>query len=107
MQQIVILFLIFIMVIIEGVAFYLLRLRGGIVNIIFAAIIFAFVVVPILSVCLQYEGMGMTNFLWNVLSTITMIVIGTIFFNEELVNRQKLGIGISLIGLLILYIPDK
>lgn len=106
MQHLVLLLLLLIMVITESCALYLLRLRGGIRNIIFASVIFALIVVPILSVCIKYEDMGMTNFIWNILSTIIMFGIGFLFFHETLTNKQKLGIGVSLIGLLILYIPD-
>ena len=94
-------FPIFLLVIVEAFALYELRL-GGIRRIVTASLIFALFVVPILYYCIQYEGIGMTNFIWNLFSTLIMIFIGIHFFDENIKPVQRYGIAVSVIGMLII-----
>jgi len=84
--------------IVEAPALTLLRI-GGLTNILAASVIFAFVVVPVLGKALEYEGIAIVNFLWNVLSTILMFTIGIFLFKEKVANLQIIGIILSLLGL--------
>ena len=73
-----------------------------------ASVFYAFFVVPLLYIALKFQGIGMVNFFWNVLSTITMFLIGIYIFDEPLHNLQIVGVLVSLLGLfLILLAPDK
>ena len=83
---------------IEAVALTLLRL-GGLTNMLGASAIFAFGVVPLLSIALQYEGIGMVNFFWNMMSTILMFTIGIFLFKEKVAHLQIVGVLLSLFGL--------
>lgn len=83
---------------IEAPALTLLQM-GGLVNLAAASIIFAFGVVPLLSIALQYEGIGIINFLWNILSTILMFGIGIFFFKEKIASLQVVGVILAMLGL--------
>lgn len=83
---------------VEAPALSLIRM-GGIGNLTAAGLIFAFGVVPLLSVTVQYEGIGMVNFLWNILSTILMFMIGIFFFKEKIASLQVVGVILTLLGL--------
>lgn len=72
-----------------------------------ASLMYGLGVVPILAYGLNYEGIGMVNFLWNVFSTLSMFVIGIYVFKEKVHNLQVMGVGISLLGIgLILMAPE-
>lgn len=83
---------------VEAPALTLLQ-AGGLVNLVGASLIFAFGVVPLLSITLQYEGIGIVNFLWNILSTILMFCIGIFFFKEKIASLQVVGIILAMLGL--------
>lgn len=83
---------------VEAPALTLLQ-TGGLVNIAIASLIFAFGVVPLLSITLKYEGIGLVNFLWNILSTILMFCIGTFFFKEKIASLQVVGVMLAMLGL--------
>lgn len=83
---------------IESIALTLLRI-GGIANMLGASAIFAFGVVPLLSIALEYEGIGMVNFFWNMMSTILMFIIGILLFKEKVAHLQIVGVILSLFGL--------
>ena len=60
--------------VVEAGALTLLRI-GGKWNVIYSAIIFACAVVPLLSKALEWQGIGMVNFIWNLFSTFLMFLI--------------------------------
>lgn len=91
---------------VEAPALTLLRM-GSIENIVVAAIIFAFAVVPLLSIALQYEGIGVVNFFWNIQSTILMFVIGITVFKEKVAPLQILGVILSLLGIGLVFLSKK
>jgi multidrug transporter EmrE-like cation transporter len=93
--------------IVEIFTLTLLRV-GGLRNIISASFLFALGVVPLLTHALKYEGIGIVNFMWNVMTTISMFAIGIYMFKEKVQNLQLVGAGISLVGLaLILLAPEE
>lgn len=90
---------------IEAVALTLLRV-GGPLNMAISSVIFAFAVVPLLSKALDYEGIGMVNFVWNVFSTLIMFFIGIYIFAERITPLKTIGIFIALLGIGIIMIAD-
>lgn len=85
----------------------LLRM-GGLRNIMSASLLFAFGVVPLLTKALEYEGIGIVNFMWNVMTTIAMFAVGIYIFKEKVQNIQLVGAAVSLVGLaLILLAPEE
>ena len=86
----------------------LLRMGGGWRNYVSASLLFSFGVVPLLLKALEYEGIGLINFMWNVFTTVAMFVIGIHFFKEKVNNLQIMGVLVSVVGLsLILVAPDS
>jgi len=90
---------------IETGALSLLRI-GGKWNIIYAAAIYACAVVPLLSKALEWQGIGMVNFVWNVFSTLFMFLIGWIVFEEKLSYLKIVGVFCSLFGIGILLLVE-
>lgn len=90
---------------IEAFALTLLRI-GGTWNLVSASAIFAFAVVPLLSKALQYEGIGMTNFIWNVFSTLIMFFIGIYIFSEKITALKTIGICVAFLGIGIIILAD-
>lgn len=91
---------------VEAVALTLLRM-GGTQKIIAASLVYGLAVVPLLVKTLEYEGIGMVNFLWNIFSTILMFGIGMYVFKEKIHYLQVIGILISFIGIaMVLLSPE-
>jgi multidrug transporter EmrE-like cation transporter len=92
--------------VVEAIGLYFIRL-GGSLNVSIASILYAFGVVPFLSWASKYEGIGLANFMWNVLSTIFGFIIGILMFKEKIHNMQIMGVLVSLVGVaMILLAPD-
>lgn len=72
-----------------------------------ASLIYGLFVVPLLSKALKYEGIGMVNFFWNILSTILMFTIGVLFFKERIAHLQVVGVILGLLGLGLVIISDE
>lgn len=53
---------------------------------------------------LKHEGMGVTNVVWNVVSTGLIVVIGAVIFGEKLDAYKWAGILLSIISLVLLSI---
>jgi len=90
---------------IEGVALTLLRI-GGPFNLAASSAIFAFAVVPLLSKVLEYDGIGMINFIWNVFSTLLMFCIGIYIFSEKITALKTIGILVALLGIGLIILAD-
>jgi multidrug transporter EmrE-like cation transporter len=90
---------------IEAVALTLLRI-GGLYNLIISSAIFAFAVVPLLSKALEYEGIGMVNFIWNIFSTLIMFALGVYMFSEKITAVKTIGILVAFLGIGIIVFAD-
>ena len=90
---------------IEAGGLSLLRI-GGKWNILYAGAIYAGAVVPLLSKALEWEGVGIVNFVWNVFSTVFMFLIGYYFFEEKLTYLKLVGILCCIFGIGILLLVD-
>ena len=90
---------------IEAVALSLLRI-GGPLNLIASSCIFAIAVVPLLSKALEYEGIGMVNFIWNIFSTLIMFALGVYLFSEKITAVKTIGILVAFLGIGIIVFAD-
>jgi multidrug transporter EmrE-like cation transporter len=71
-------------------------------------ILYALGVVPLLQYASVFHGIGMINFIWNIVSTIFGFAIGMYWFKEKVNNLQLIGILLSLAGIgLIIISPDS
>jgi len=99
-------FFVLIATIVEAIGLTILR-QGSAYAIPITSAIFALGVVPLLHMSLQYEGIGLTNFLWNVFSTLVMFAIGIYIFKEKTKRLQFIGVLVSLLGVgIILMSPE-
>jgi len=62
------------------------------------------VVCLLLDKCYDFDGMGITNFVWSILSIITMILVGALAFNERITKYDVIGMILSVIGLYLIFI---
>lgn len=51
---------------------------------------------------LKYEGIGVVNMLWNIISTIVVILIGYYVFSERINHLQYLGIGLGFLSIILI-----
>ena len=99
-------FFIAITTIIESIGLTILK-QGSAYAIPIASVMYALCVVPLIHITLQYEGVGITNFLWNIFSTLIMFGIGIYVFKEKVHSLQLIGILVCLLGVgLILMSPE-
>jgi multidrug transporter EmrE-like cation transporter len=92
--------------IVEAVALYFIR-AGGVMNVSIASVLYAAGAVPLLSFATKYEGIGISNFLWNVMSTLIGFGIGIFMFKEKIRNLQIMGVLVSMLGVgMILLEPE-
>ena len=98
--------LVFFISMIEAVGLTALRAHIG-YSILIASLIYGIIVVPLLNVALEFQGIGMVNFMWNIFSTLTMFIIGIYMFNEKIENTQLIGVILSLAGLFLITVPNK
>ena len=86
-------------------AFGLYSLRAG--HTLVASLIYGLGVVPLLSRILKYEGIGIVNLLWNILSTLFGFGIGIFIFNERIHYLQFIGALLSLLGIGLIVMAPK
>lgn len=55
---------------------------------------------------LDYEGMVITNLVWNLVSNIIVTAQGVFFFGESIKGLKWVGIAMSLVALTILSLTD-
>jgi len=92
--------------IVEAFGLFFLR-EGGLLATLKASLVYGLGVVPLLSYALKYEGIGIVNFIWNILSTLVGFGIGVYFFGEKIHGMQQFGILLSLIGLAFIEMAPK
>lgn len=98
--------LIFTIVFFESIAQYHIKkskLKSNYLYLLIA--IFSYSVVCfLLDKCYDFDGMGITNFAWSILSIITMILVGALAFNERITKYDVIGMILSVIGLYLIFI---
>lgn len=64
------------------------------------------IVCLLLNKCYDFNGVGMTNFVWSILSIVTMLILGVVFFNESVTKYDIIGILLSISGLYLIFVYD-
>jgi multidrug transporter EmrE-like cation transporter len=62
------------------------------------------IVCLLLKKCYDFHGVGMTNFVWSIVSIVTMLIVGAVMFNETVTKYDAIGIVLSVIGLYLIFI---
>lgn len=74
----------------------------NIYTLIIAMLIYGIAIPTLIIKNLQYEGIGIVNLLWNILSTTAMLVIGTLYFKEKITSVQKVGLVLGVCAIVLL-----
>lgn len=51
---------------------------------------------------LRFEGVAIMNVLWDVVSSILVTALGIYFFKEDISERKKIGIFVSILAIFLL-----
>lgn len=62
------------------------------------------IVCLLLKKCYDFNGMGITNFVWSVLSIVSVLMVGVLAFNEKITKIDLLGILLSVSGLYLIFV---
>jgi multidrug transporter EmrE-like cation transporter len=75
---------------------------------IFLAIASYAMVCLLLGKCYDFAGagVGMTNFIWSILSIVSLIILGIIAFHETITKYDIIGILLCICGLYFIFIVD-
>jgi multidrug transporter EmrE-like cation transporter len=57
-------------------------------------------------ISLNFSGIGTVNLLWNIITTVSMIVIGYLLFNEKVNHLHIISLLLGLGSIVILYFAD-
>jgi multidrug transporter EmrE-like cation transporter len=55
---------------------------------------------------LNFSGIGTVNLLWNILTTVSMVIIGYSLFNEKLNHLHIVSLLLGVASIIILYFAD-
>lgn len=95
-------------VIVEVLSWYCLKKQYISGNKIYLVPFFAlYAIIPFLLIqTLKYEGIGVTNMLWNIASTILVLLMGYFIFKEHVNGYQYIGIGLGVLSIVLLSISN-
>jgi multidrug transporter EmrE-like cation transporter len=99
--------LIFFVVLSESIAQYNIKeslIKKSNLRFVFAMVAYCFVCLFLRQIYNNKGSIGIINVLWSVLSIISILFIGIVFFHEEINNWDILGIFLSLLGLYFIYV---
>ena len=66
------------------------------------------IVIPYMIIySLHFSGIGTVNFLWNIITTVFMILIGYYLFNEKINHLHHISLLLGIASIIILYFADK
>jgi multidrug transporter EmrE-like cation transporter len=103
-------FLIMLIVVFENFAQYNIKKNKIEKNMfyIFLAIASYAMVCLLLGKCYDFAGagVGMTNFIWSILSIVSLIILGIIAFHETITKYDIIGILLCICGLYFIFIVD-
>lgn len=81
--------------------YYTISVHKSVILIVAACILYG--VQPLLfTSALKYEGMGITNVIWNVISTGLVVIVGVLLFRENINSIQWIGIILSIVAIILL-----
>jgi multidrug transporter EmrE-like cation transporter len=55
---------------------------------------------------LKGAGVGITNFIWSILSIVSLIVVGVIVFHETITLYDIFGLILCIVGLYFIFVQD-
>jgi multidrug transporter EmrE-like cation transporter len=65
-------------------------------------------VIPFLIVkSVNFDGIGTVNFLWNIITTVSMIVIGYYIFGDKVNHLHYISFLLGIAAIIVLYYANK
>lgn len=64
------------------------------------------IVCLLLQKCYDFNGVGITNLAWSIISIITMLTIGVIIFDEKITLYDILGVILCITGIYLIFILE-
>jgi multidrug transporter EmrE-like cation transporter len=62
------------------------------------------VIIPYMIVkTLNYDGIGTVNLMWNIITTVAMIIIGYYLFNEKITNLHIISLMLGIASIVLLH----
>lgn len=100
--------LILLIVIFESIGQYHIKkskLKGSLTFLLIG--MFCYIVVCLLlKKCYAFNGMGITNFIWSVLSIISVLIVGVLAFDENITKIDIIGIMLAVAGLYLIFVVE-
>ena len=104
-----VLLIIFLIVVMDIIAWWLLKkyhLSKQYCYLYLAVLVYALLPLVIIQV-LKYEGIGTTNMIWNIFSTVFVLLMGYFIFRETLSHTQLLGILFGVTAIILIAFGHK
>lgn len=95
----------FLITFIDAIALYYLKISKY--GLYIAAIMYSFLVLPLLSYAFTLEGIGIVNFFWNVTNIIVMFCIGIYIFKEKINYFHYIGLAVIFAGICLMQMADS
>ena len=56
---------------------------------------------------LTFAGIGTVNFMWNIITTVSMIIIGHFYFGDKMSNLHLISLLLGIASITVLYIAEQ
>ena len=82
--------------------------KNGHIGLLIIGIIIYGVIIPTsILKTLDITGIGTVNFMWNIITTVSMIIIGHFYFGDHLSHLHLISLLMGVSSIIILYMADK
>ena len=81
--------------------------ESNILYFIVGAVIYGLLIPYMLSKSVTLTGIGTVNFIWNIVTTIAMIVVGYFYFGDKMTHLHMISLLLGLASLTVLYLAEK
>ena len=66
------------------------------------------IIIPFLIIfSLKFEGIGTVNFLWNIITTVSMIIIGHYVFGDTMNHLHMISAFLGISAMIVLFMANK
>ena len=73
----------------------------------FGFLIYGFIIPFVVLKTLTYSGIGTVNFMWNIITTVSMIIIGHFYFGDKMSNLHLISLMLGIASITVLYIAER
>lgn len=56
---------------------------------------------------LNFDGIGTVNLMWNIITTVSMIIVGYYFFGEKITHMHLLSLLLGISSVVLLFMAEK